>query len=252
MLAASLAFDASRRRGIGQAADSHSCRDQGKTRGGSARDSSPMIQSKDSPGIIPTFSTSRAAQGSAQAQVISLGNIKWTRELLRPISEMSQPETTTTQQQPNTFIPQAGTLAIGINAIEPTRMCSSGSAESSADAAAGGDRAGAGEQLLGIAMESRSPPSSSSSSSPPPPAATAAPSRLSGRQDRNGGKPAAEPPTDNEHEQGEAAAVAAPCSPLAEPTYRPTTAPPSPPRPRYLTVCSSTVFSPFSSSTCRC
>ena len=41
--------------------------------------------------------------------MISLGNIKWAQDLLRPASEISQPETTTTQQQHNTFTPQAGT-----------------------------------------------------------------------------------------------------------------------------------------------
>ena len=142
MLAACMAHYASWRRRFGQAADSHSCRDQGKTGGDSARDLSQMIQSQDGPGIIPTFSNPRAVQGSARGQVISLGNTKWAQELLRPVSEIFQPETTPTQQQPSTFIPQAGTLEIGCDATEPKRHGSRVGVESSSGGAAAGSAPG--------------------------------------------------------------------------------------------------------------
>ena len=112
MLAARMAHYVSRKWRFGQAADSHSCRDQGKTRSDSARDLSQMIRGQGGSGLIPTFPNTRARQDAARGQVISLGNIKRAHELLRPASEISQPETTTTQQQHNTFTPQAGTLEI--------------------------------------------------------------------------------------------------------------------------------------------
>ena len=176
MLAACMAHYASRRRQFGQAADSHSCRDQGKTRGDSARDLSQTTRSQDGPGIIPTFSNPRVRQGAARSQVISLGNIKWAQELLRPASEISQPETTTTQQQHNTVIPQAGTLADGVDppdqeeeAEEPGPR--SGSAVASSTAAALEEDealllhpAGEQQQHLGARSPSSSRLSGSSSS----------------------------------------------------------------------------------------
>ena len=106
MLTAAVALNASEWRGAWQAADSHSCRDQGKIRGGSAWDLSLMVQGRGGSGIIPTFANSRAVRSSVRAQAPSLGNINWSQELLQPKPlGMPQPETTTTTQQHNNTPP---------------------------------------------------------------------------------------------------------------------------------------------------
>ena len=87
---------------IGLAADSHSCRDQGKPRGTSARVFQP-IRGFCSGIDIPAFTITRDGDGAFPQQVISLGNTKWAQDILRPMSVMSQSETTTTKQH-NTFI----------------------------------------------------------------------------------------------------------------------------------------------------
>ena len=126
-----------------QAADSHSCRDQGKTRGGSARDSPLMIQSRGGPGIIPTFSNSWAAQSPARAQAPSLGNINWSQELLQPITlEMPQPETTpTTQQHNNTPQPKAGAPTTRAGNMDRDRKSKKNRRQGATEQATGAGRA---------------------------------------------------------------------------------------------------------------
>lgn len=102
MLAAIFAYYVLRAGRIGQAADSYSCRDQGKTRGESARILSQTIRGQSSGISIPAFTMNRVGQGANPCQV-SLGNTKWAQEILRPVSAMSQPETIITIQQHNTF-----------------------------------------------------------------------------------------------------------------------------------------------------
>jgi hypothetical protein len=51
------------------------------------------------PGIeIPPYAITRGSASASQQQVISLGDTKWTQEILRPMSVVSQSETTTTKQ----------------------------------------------------------------------------------------------------------------------------------------------------------
>ena len=51
------------------------------------------------PGIeIPPYAITRGSASASQQQVISLGDTKWTQEILRPVSVVSQSETTTTKQ----------------------------------------------------------------------------------------------------------------------------------------------------------
>ena len=103
---------------IGLAADSHSCRDQREP--ASARGFQPIRGSR--PGIdIPAFTITRGGDDASPQQVISLGNTKWAQEILRPMSVVSQSETTTTKQH-NTFTeltPDADTRVYGC--YEPAR-----------------------------------------------------------------------------------------------------------------------------------
>ena len=112
MLAAIFAHYVPRAGRIGQAADSYSCRDQGKTRGESARVLSQTIRGQSSGISIPAFTMNRVGQGANPCQV-SLGNTKWAQEILRPVSAMSQPETITTIQQHNTFTSPATDPELG-------------------------------------------------------------------------------------------------------------------------------------------
>ena len=82
---------------IGLAADSHSCRDQREPGSAGARVFQPMRG--PGPGIeIPPYAITRGSASASQQQVISLGDTKWTQEILRPVSVVSQSETTTTKQ----------------------------------------------------------------------------------------------------------------------------------------------------------
>ena len=102
MFAAILIHCGPRAARIRLATDSHSCRDQWKTRGASARVLSQTIRGQGSGIHIPACTMTRGGTGAIPCQV-SLGNTKWAQEILRPVSAMSQPETTTNKQH-NTFI----------------------------------------------------------------------------------------------------------------------------------------------------
>jgi hypothetical protein len=82
---------------IGLAADSHSCRDQREPGSAGAGVFQPMRG--PGPGIeIPPYAITRGSASASQQQVISLGDTKWTQEILRPMSVVSQSETTTIKQ----------------------------------------------------------------------------------------------------------------------------------------------------------
>ena len=92
---------------IGLAADSHSCRDQREPGSAGARVFQPMRGS--GPGIeIPPYAITRGSASASQQQVISLGDTKWTQEILRPVSVVSQSETTTTKQHNYKTTPDGG------------------------------------------------------------------------------------------------------------------------------------------------
>ena len=92
---------------IGLAADSHSCRDQREPGSAGARVFQPMR----GPGLgieIPPYTITRGSASASQQQVISLGDTKWTQEILRPMSVVSQSETTTTKQHNYKTTPDGG------------------------------------------------------------------------------------------------------------------------------------------------
>ena len=92
---------------IGLAADSHSCRDQREPGSAGARVFQPMRG--PGPGIeIPPYAITRGSASASQQQVISLGDTKWTQEILRPVSVVSQSETTTTKQHNYKTTPDGG------------------------------------------------------------------------------------------------------------------------------------------------
>lgn len=92
---------------IGLAADSHSCRDQREPGSAGAGVFQPMRG--PGPGIeIPPYAITRGSASASQQQVISLGDTKWTQEILRPMSVVSQSETTTTKQHNYKTTPDGG------------------------------------------------------------------------------------------------------------------------------------------------
>ena len=92
---------------VGLAADSHSCRDQREPGSAGARVFQPMRGS--GPGIeIPPYAITRGSASASPQQVISLGDTKWTQEILRPMSVVSQSETTTTKQHNYKTTPDGG------------------------------------------------------------------------------------------------------------------------------------------------
>ena len=150
---------------IGLAADSHSCRDQREPGSAGARVFQPMRG--PGPGIeIPPYAITRGSASASQQQVISLGDTKWTQEILRPVSVVSQSETTTTKQHNYKTTPDGGK---GTGAAEQGPGADpSGEEEQErrppTPAAAAG-REGEEEQEEGTAQQVVSPSSSSSSSS---------------------------------------------------------------------------------------
>ena len=147
---------------IGLAADSHSCRDQREPGSAGARVFQPMRGS--GPGIeIPPYAITRGSASASQQQVISLGDTKWTQEILRPVSVVSQSETTTTKQHNYKTTPDGGK---GTGAAEQGPGADpSGEEEQErrppTPAAAAG-REGEEEQEEGTAQQVVSPSSSSS------------------------------------------------------------------------------------------
>ena len=153
---------------IGLAADSHSCRDQREPGSAGARVFQPMRG--PGPGIeIPPYAITRGSASASQQQVISLGDTKWTQEILRPVSVVSQSETTTTKQHNYKTTPDGGK---GTGAAEqgPGADPSGEEEERRRPAgappppAAAAGREGEEEQEEGTAQQVVSPSSSSSSS----------------------------------------------------------------------------------------
>ena len=175
MFAAILTYCVPRAVRIGLAADSYSCRDQGKTRGESARVLPQTIRGHGSGIHIPAFTITRDVKGAIPRQV-SLGNTKWAQEILRPMSVVSQSETTTTKQHNYKTTPDGGK---GTGAAEQgpgadpsgeeqerrRRLAPAGAPPLAPAAAAAGREEGPEEQEQeGTAQQVVSPSSSSSSS----------------------------------------------------------------------------------------
>ena len=152
---------------IGLAADSHSCRDRREPGSAGARVFQPMRG--PGPGIeIPPYTITRGSASASQQQVISLGDTKWTQEILRPMSVVSQSETTTTKQHNYKTTPDKGK---GTGAAEQGPGADPSGEEQErrlrpawAPAAAGREK-GEEQEEEGTAQQVVSPSSSSSSSS---------------------------------------------------------------------------------------
>ena len=147
---------------IGLAADSHSCRDQREPGSAGARVFQPMRG--PGPGIeIPPYAITRGSASASQQQVISLGDTKWTQEILRPVSVVSQSETTTTKQHNYKTTPDGGK---GTGAAEQGPGADPSGEEQErrrpAAAAAAAGREEQREQEEGTAQQVVSPSSSSS------------------------------------------------------------------------------------------